>query len=457
MSFETGAAGAAIRACAVTKLYRIYERPEDRLKQLLRPRGGPFYREFPAVREVDLEVWRGETMAVVGRNGSGKSTLLRMIGGILAPTAGTLHVDGVVAPILTLGAGFDPDFTGRENVLTHAAVLGMSPADVEARLDAIVAFADIGTFFDEPVRSYSAGMHARLAFAIAIHTDPDVLIVDEILAVGDEAFTRKCFARIEELKARGMTILFASHSASLVLDLADRAVLLEEGRRLLVGDPKRVISCYHRLVHAPPEERPGLVRAICEEDATGVPSEEAPWRAETPRPVAESPPEEGRYDPELRPEGRVVYPERGARILEPRILDASSRSVNVLRPERDYVYRYEVEFLEPCFAVRFAMLLMLVTGFELYGRISHPPGKGLEGVGAGTRIEVRFPFRTRLVPGTYFLNAGVHGMQGGDEIYLHRIVDAMMLRVEPEGPTLLTGRVDLGVGSGCDVRVLEGG
>jgi len=448
---------AAVRARGLAKIYTVYEQPEDRLKQFLWRWRGPFYREFPAVSDVNLDVFPGEAMAIVGRNGSGKTTLLQMLGGILTPTSGELEVQGVIAPILTLGAGFNPEFTGRENVIMNSAVLGMSSGEIRNRLDSIIAFADVGSFFDQPLRTYSAGMHARLAFAIAIHTDPDILIIDEILAVGDEAFARKCFARLAELKAMGTTILFSSHSPSLVIELADRALLLEGGRRLLVAEPKRVIARYQRLVHAPADQQSDMASAIRAEESTGIfqPPDDALPGSETLVGTPEA--QEGHYEAELRPTSRLEYVERGARILGALVLDSSGRSVNVLRPDHDYVYYYEVNFIRSCYCVRFAMLLKLVTGFELYGRTSHPPGEGIPRVNAGTTAEVRFPFRTQLVPGTYFLNAGVHGIECDEEIYLHRVMDAMMFRIDPEKQSSLTGRVDLGVGSGCEFRLIGGG
>ena len=246
----------AIDASGLGKSYAVYARPQDRLAELLFGRWRRFHRDFHAVSDVDLRVYRGETVGVIGRNGSGKSTLLKMICGILAPSSGTLAVHGHVAPILALGVGFHPDFSGRENVRMNAAVLGMPSEVLAERLDSIVAFADIGEFFDQPVRSYSSGMVSRLAFAVAIHSDPDILVVDEILAVGDEAFSRKCFSRIEQLKQQGSTILFVSHASNLVVQLCDRAILMEAGRRVLTGDPKTVVSLYHKLLYAPPARRP---------------------------------------------------------------------------------------------------------------------------------------------------------------------------------------------------------
>jgi len=460
----------AIRARGLTKTYQVFAHPRDRLWQLLQPHR-PLYREFVAVHPVDLDVHRGETMGIVGRNGSGKSTLLKMIAGTLERTGGELELRGHVAPILTLGAGFNPDFSGRENVYMNAAVLGLSDRETRRRIDSIADFAGIGEFFDQPVRSYSSGMYSRLAFAVAINADPDILVVDEVLAVGDEAFTRKCFGRIEEIKKQGSTILFVSHSPHLVMELCDRAVLLERGERLLTSDPKTVLAQYHRLLYAPAQRAAALVKEIRGLDAgassTSGPDEgvaglrsdgsagaksEAKSRTRNSSRERRCVEAEGSFDPHLQPESTVAYEPRGAVIEEPRVLGSDGGRLNVLRPNRVYCYTYDVRFDEPAFRVRFGMMIKLTTGFELAGQASHPPGDGIEYVEAGARLRVRFWFRTRLLPGSYFLNAGVLGAGGEGEMYLHRILDAAMVRVESPERLRITGRADLSTGSGAEIE-----
>jgi lipopolysaccharide transport system ATP-binding protein len=450
----------AIRASGLSKVYPVYARPEDRLKQMLWRGRRRFYREFPAVRQVDLCIARGETIGLVGRNGSGKSTLLRMICGTLTRSAGDLVVQGRVAPILAIGTGFSTDFTGRENVLTNAAILGMSDAEVRSRLDSIAAFADIGAFFDQPVKTYSAGMYSRLAFAVAIHCDPEILVVDEVLAVGDEAFNRKCFSRIEELKRTGCTILFASHSPNLIVELCDRALLMEAGERLLTSDPKTVIGRYHRLLYAGPNEAPAIreeIRRLDRGDVVKAPSDSPVPSppSPTPAPPARAPRQtRARFDTGLRPESTIEYESKGARIRDARVLDPAGHRVNVLRTGQSYVYAYDVEFLEDAFAVRFGMMLKLPTGFELGGQASHPPRQGIEHVAAGTTARVRFPFETHLAPGVYFLNAGVLGLRHGVVEYLHRVLDAEIFRIEPEHPGRATGTVDLSGGAEPRVELI---
>jgi len=449
-----------IEARSLTKAYYVYARPQDRLKQMLWPGRRDFYSEFLAVRGVDLAVYRGETVGIVGRNGSGKSTLLRMICGTLERTSGELRVSGHVAPILALGAGFNPEFTGRENVLLNAAILGLSDAEVRERLDSIIGFADIGGFFDQPVKAYSSGMYARLAFAVAIHADPDILAIDEILAVGDEAFNRKCFSRLEQIKQAGSTILFVSHSAGLVVELCDRAILMEGGERLLTADPKTVIARYHRLLYTPAAQLPAVRREIREFDRAGGEDDVLAGGAEVGeacRLGAGDDGDVGRFDPNLKPESTVEYARKGAVIKNPRVLDPDDRQVNVLRAGRVYTYAYEVDFLDAVFDVRFGMMLKLVSGFELGGQASHPPRKGIELIEAGSTARVRFRFRTRLVPGVYFFNAGVLGLRDGVHGYLHRVLDAAVFRIEPEPPGCVTGSVDLSVAEAAQVELVAPG
>lgn len=233
-----------IRAVGVSKAYTIYQRPEDRLKQMIWRHRRKYYQEFWALRNINLEVFPGETLGIIGRNGSGKSTLLQLICGTLFPTWGQIEVRGRVAALLELGAGFNPEFTGIENLYLNASILGLSDCEIKERVDRIVSFADIGEFIERPVKIYSSGMYARLAFAVAVHVDPEVLIVDEILAVGDAAFQRKCVSKFYEIKRRGTTILFVSHDSYQVKNLCDRAIYLSHGQCLALGDAAEVVDQY---------------------------------------------------------------------------------------------------------------------------------------------------------------------------------------------------------------------
>lgn len=254
----------AIRVRGLSKCYQVYARPEDRLKQALLPRlqrtvrrrVGTYHRDFWALRDVSFDVRRGETLGVIGRNGSGKSTLLQIICGTLTPTSGSVEVNGRVAALLELGSGFNPEFTGRENVYMSGAVLGLTRREIDARYDDIVAFADIGDFLAQPVKTYSSGMFVRLAFAVIAHADADILVIDEALSVGDVFFSQKCMRFLRKFQETG-TVIFVSHDAAAVVNLCDTALLLDHGNLVMQGAAKEVSEAYHATsayalsVHAP--------------------------------------------------------------------------------------------------------------------------------------------------------------------------------------------------------------
>lgn len=430
----------AIRVDGVGKAFAIYEKPYHRLLQQLFPNAGrSWHREFHALRDISFEVRRGETIGIVGRNGSGKSTLLQIICGTLTPSAGSVQVHGRIAALLELGAGFNPEFSGRENVYLNATVLGLTRSEIDERFDAIAAFADIGEFMDQPVKSYSSGMYVRLAFAVAINVTPDILVVDEALAVGDEAFQRKCHARIERLRSDGATILFVSHSAGMVVELCNRAVLLDRGELLAQGSPRHVVSRYHKLLYAPAarvEEVRARIRADTE---SGVAIAAADGRSD-------SEASDGSYfDPGLVSQSALSYPSLGACIEDPHIQAPGGQRVNVLRPGSDYFYTYGVHFEQAAVGVRCGMMFRTTTGLELAGGASAVAGEGIDVVEAGNRVEVRFGFRCLLAPGVYFANAGVLGLHGEIEQYLDRRIDAIMFRVLPDADRLATGFVDLAI------------
>ncbi|WP_018604640.1 ABC transporter ATP-binding protein [Uliginosibacterium gangwonense] len=247
----------AIRVTNLSKRYEIYDTPRDRLKQFVLPPlqrlgGQPvkqYFREFWALRDVSFEIKKGEAVGIIGRNGSGKSTLLQMICGTLNPTCGGIETTGRIAALLELGSGFSPEFTGRENVYMNAAVLGFSNAEIEARFDDIAAFADIGEFINQPVKTYSSGMLVRLAFAVQVCIDPDILIVDEALAVGDALFQKRCFERMERLTSNGTTLLFVSHDQESVRTLTNRAVLLRTGLVQMIGNSAETLLAYRKQLH----------------------------------------------------------------------------------------------------------------------------------------------------------------------------------------------------------------
>ena len=276
MTAAAPAPGPAIRVEGLTKLYRRAA-PGDQLRTLKSALvegslTAHLKREeaIAALEDVSFEVGRGEAFGVIGGNGSGKSTLLKLVAGMLRPTAGRVVVDGRVAALIELGAGFHPEISGRENVYINGAVLGLSRREIDRRYDEIVEFSGLADFMEEPVKNYSSGMYVRLGFAVAVHTDPDVLLVDEVLAVGDEAFAHRCLRRIEELLAAGRTLLLVSHSLDLVEQVCDRVLWLDDGRQRLVGEPRRVMDAYRQAVAEEEGRGHQAAKAQQEGDAAGA-------------------------------------------------------------------------------------------------------------------------------------------------------------------------------------------
>jgi len=386
-----------------------------------------FYREFWALREVDLDIHRGETVGIIGRNGSGKSTLLQLIAGTLAPTSGSVEVSGRLAALLELGSEFNPDFSGRENVYMNGSILGLDRAEIDRRFDSIAAFADIGEFIEQPVRAYSSGMIVRLAFAVSVCVEPDILIVDEALAVGDELFQRKCYARIRALQDNGAAILFVSHATAAVIELCGRAVLLDAGRKLLDERPKPVITAYHRLLYG---------------------STAGSGAAARPQPERASAQETGSaagYDAGLKPLSTVAYESLGAVIVDPHFETPDGRRVNVLARGEEYRFAYRVAFDREARDVHFGMLIKNKFGAELAGATTAHSGDEIAQVRPGQEARVSFRFRCLLLPDLYFANAGCGANVEGEAAFLHRILDATVFRVQPEGVLALRGIVDLGM------------
>jgi homopolymeric O-antigen transport system ATP-binding protein len=240
----------AVQAEHLSKSYRIYPRPSARLQELLSLNRVNRHKDFWAVEDVSFEVEQGKTVGIIGVNGSGKSTLLQLIAGILQPSRGTVTAQGRISALLELGSGFNPEFSGRENVFINGALLGLSRTEIESRLSAIERFAEIGEFFDQPVKTYSSGMFVRLAFAVAINVDPEILIIDEALAVGDAIFQHRCMHKILQLKKEGKTIFFVSHDNSAIKRLCDEVILLDGGRKVASGEPDAMVQKYLELMYA---------------------------------------------------------------------------------------------------------------------------------------------------------------------------------------------------------------
>ena len=421
---QTPLAGPVAEVKEVSKQYPLFSGPFDRLRQLWRPAAATAGASKAALSDINLQIYPGQVFGIVGRNGSGKSTLLRLIAGVVAPSAGEVHTRGRVAALLELGAGFNPEFSGRDNVVISAALLGVDKATTLARMADIEAFADIGEYFELPVKTYSSGMYARVAFAVMAVCDPDLLILDEILAVGDEAFQRKCLARIETLAAQGCAVILVTHNSQLVLEFCEAAALIDDGKLVTLGEPKGVIHEYYRRQGAPGAED----AAVPEDVPTDAEERVAPAFLDT----------------ELPASAPVEYGDGGAKISDAHLLDERGERVNVLTRGARYSFCYRVLFDAAATAVEFGSLIKTRSGVEVGGMLLGGEPE-LEQVDAGQALLVRLPFTCRLLPDSYFFNAGVRAQKSQDAhamYYLHRVMDAMMFQVRPEPDLAVTGMVD---------------
>lgn len=394
---------AAVRVDGLVKLYRRMT-PGDQFRTLKSAlldgtltSGLSRDRAISALDDVSFTVGRGEAFGVIGGNGSGKSTLLKILAGILRPTSGEVTVDGRVAALIELGAGFHPEISGRENVYINGSILGLGRREIDQRFDDIVAFSGLADFIDEPVKNYSSGMYVRLGFAVAIHTDPEVLLVDEVLAVGDEAFAHRCIRRIEEFLASGRTLLFVSHGLDLVEALCDRVMWLDRGVQKLVGEPRRVVDAYRQ--------------AVAEEEGREHRREQE-RRAEERR-------QQGETGDETEGGETERWGSRQAEIRAVRLLDAEGRQTHLLESGRDAVVEIDVRTTEPLEDFVFGIAVNTPRGVEVWGTNTHLEGFAPALLDGEATVRVRCP-GLRLAAGEYTLDVAVHSEDGAPYDYQRR-------------------------------------
>lgn len=405
-----------------------------RIQKTLGMKEGKFYREFWALRNIEFQVRRGETVGIIGRNGSGKSTLLQIICGTLNPTNGDVKASGRMGALLELGSGFNPEFTGRENVYMNAAVLGLNKQEIENRLDDIISFADIGQFIDQPVRTYSSGMVVRLAFAVQSQIDPDILIVDEALSVGDAKFQAKCFDRLKKLKDRGTSILLVTHSSEQIVTHCTRAVLLNDGVVEEVGEPRRVVNRYLDLLFG--RER----KLVATESDTAVPT-----RTDT---VIESAYPLSQTDDVFATHPNYNHNEYrwgdgSARILDFFLTADGEAYPSAIDTGQQIVLAVSVQFVAELVRPILGVTIKTKEGVTVYGVNSESlQENSFEALGhAGSVVMPVIKFCCRLAPGDYFVSLGLASRQGADVVPHDRRYDSIHLQISPD--TSFHGLVNL--------------
>lgn len=376
----------AIRVEGVSKRFELYAHPRDQLKQFVLPRlrrlaalpERQYFTEFWALRDVSLEVRKGESCGIVGLNGSGKSTLLQIITGTLTPTLGQVSTQGRIAALLELGSGFNPEFTGLENVYMNGALLGFNRQQVAEKLDDIQAFADIGDHFNQPLATYSSGMQMRVAFAVATAFDPDILIIDEALAVGDAYFQQKCFHRLETFKERGGTMLFVSHDANTVKHLCDQALLLSGGRAISHGVPRDVIDLYQGLVA---QKTDMGEREVVVTQKTSAPA--------------------------MRQKATTVTTNGDAELIDFKLLGANAQPITYLESETPLTVQYVVKLRKDLDRPAFGLIVRDRIGRSIFETSTFAMRMAEEPIAGGTQVVVRFAFNFNLRAGQYSFSIGV--------------------------------------------------
>ena len=397
----------AIRVSNLKKMYKLYDRNINRLKDSLGLTKKKCYKEHYALNDISFEIKKGECIGIIGTNGAGKSTILKIITGVLNPTEGEVEINGRISALLELGAGFNQEYTGIENVYLNGTMIGFSKEEIDAKLDAILEFADIGDFVYQPVKTYSSGMFVRLAFAVAINIEPEILIVDEALSVGDVFFQAKCYRKFEEFKKMGKTILFVSHDLASINTYCDRAILLNKGTKVKEGTPKEIIDIYKKILVNQYEE---------EEEAQSKTFESTEKKIEHSDEIIY------KDSMQVNPDS-IDYGDGSVEVVDFAVLDENNQITNTIESGTEATVIMKVKFNRTINNPIFAYTLKDIMGIELVGTNSMYEGLDTGTVQAGEIREVRFTQKWCLQSSEYLLSLGCTGYEKGDFNVYSRLYD----------------------------------
>lgn len=415
-----------LRIRNVSKRFEMYEKPVHRLFQTLCAGKKQFFKEFWALRDIDFEVRRGECVGIIGRNGAGKSTLLQIITGTLQPTSGSVEANGRIAALLELGSGFNPEFTGRENVYMNASILGLTKRQTDEKFDEIIRFADIGDFIDQPVKTYSSGMMVRLAFAVQVVVEPEILIVDEALAVGDIAFQQKCFDRIKKLQERNVTILLVSHDLSSILNICTRALLLYDRRLAMDGSPNDVVEAYKKKLTTMTKPQPPPPDARQSDSFVALRAPDASRHSQS-YPVFPN---------------KKEYGSKRIEIVDWGIFDSSGRQLCKIDAEATTVLRLWLKANSSVQHACASFFLKDVKGREIAGINTDQANRPIGAMEPGEIRRIEFRQKFPIPNGSYLLNFGCSGTDSEGKVEaFHRIYDLYL--VEIVNPKTFIGGFDL--------------
>lgn len=432
----------AIQVSGLEKAYKLYNKPSDRLKEALGLGRKKKYKEHYALKGVDMTIYQGETVGIIGTNGSGKSTILKIITGVLNATRGDVNVNGRVSALLELGAGFNMEYNGIENVYLNGTMMGFSKKEIDAKMDDILSFADIGDYVYQPCKTYSSGMFVRLAFAVAINIEPEILIVDEALSVGDVFFQAKCYHKFEEFKEMGKTIVFVSHDLSSISKYCDRVVLLNQGVKLGEGSPKEMIDVYKQVLVGQYVSDDGTNTSLLDDEeieAAAAASADGIKTASSTEGINANV-----VNPEL-----LEYGTRAATIETYKITDDMNRDTSTILKGKPCSVHMKVRFHEDVEAPIFAFTIKNIKGVEITGTNTLIEKAFLEPVKAGCVKEITFTQEINLQGGEYLLSLGVTGYEKEDFQVYHRLYDVLNITVISDKNTV--GYFDMN----SDVKVAD--
>jgi teichoic acid transport system ATP-binding protein len=432
----------AIKVDHVTKLYKLYDKPMDRLKESLGLTHKVYYKEHYALRDLSFEVQKGETVGIIGTNGAGKSTILKIITGVLNPTEGEVSIEGRISALLELGAGFNGEYTGIENVYLNGTMIGFSREEIDAKLDDIIKFADIGEFIHQPVKTYSSGMFVRLAFAVAINIEPEILIVDEALSVGDAFFQAKCFKKFEEFKEMGKTILFVSHDLSSISRYCDRAILLDHGRKVEEGTPKEIIDIYKKILVNQYDSQKEEAAGQTASNGTAA-GQTASGATDAGSASSDGTPQENRWKSSLSVNPQIIeYGDGSAEIVDFAIVDEHGTVSSTIEIGTEYQIKLKARFMKEIENPILAVTIKDLQGKEICGTNTMFEGVYLGTVKAGEERTAVFTQKMQIRGGNYLVSFGVTGYQADDFTVYKRLYDVCQLNVISEKATV--GTFDMG-------------
>ncbi len=417
----------AIDVRDVTKIYKLYDKPIDRLKESLNPLHRNYHRDFYALNHISFQVKKGETVGIIGTNGSGKSTILKIITGVLTPTTGTVQVDGVISALLELGAGFNMDYTGIENIYMNGTMMGFSRKEMDEKLQDILDFADIGDFVYQPVKTYSSGMFVRLAFALAINVDPEILIVDEALSVGDVFFQAKCYRRMEEIRKSGTTILMVTHDMGSIIKYCDKVVLLNRGEFVAEGAPGRMVDLYKKILAGQMESLKEELEEMNDFSGDSVSGGGALEDKEFKK-------EETRGGGLMKDKiavnaNRTEYGDGRAEIFDFGLEDQRGNLSNLILKGEMFTIREKIRFFADIKAPIFTYTIKDKKGTSLTGTNTMYEGADIKPVKNGDVYEVSFTQKMTLQGGEYLLSMSCTGFEGEEHVVYHRLYDVASITV----------------------------